>query len=221
MGRFHVPIKYSKAVHALIETLESYGQPVGATDLIITGKNQDALMGMFELNGVQGEGYDRAAAQFAFRMSEMQKVSWQGWLGEKMMVCTNLLIQGGQKLLQHKHTIGLKLRELLDYGVKKILGLREELRNTRNRLKNTNLSVDGAKAHIIDMVRQDVLPQNKVRYVADTYFQAAPGGEAAPEVRHNFGNAWGLVNTVTRAFRDLGPNALIDRTAALANYWRF
>jgi hypothetical protein len=217
MGSRHVPIKYAYAVSTLVNTLENYGQNVGQTDLVITGKNQDALVGMFELNGLHGEGNDQAIAQFAFRMSEMQKTSFKAWMGEKMMVCTNLVVLGGQKLVQHMHTAGLRLKEMLAWGVERILALKGRFDKISNKLKGTYLSKSDASYCIIDMMRKNILPSSKIRTVTESYWE--PKG--APEIAENRDNAYGLYQAVTRAFRNMSPEPLIERTAALGNYWGF
>jgi hypothetical protein len=177
------------------------------------------MMAMCELSGEIGEDADeRRVQEFLIRMSEMEECSFQGWLGSKMMVCTNLLIAGGQKLIKHMHTAGLKLKELLKLGIAKVLEYQERIKNRIASLKNWSLeNEETACAHIVEMVKRDIIPQNKTKEVINTYFEPKRDwADCIPDT------AYALYNAVTRAFRNPRSSMVqLDRTAALGAYWGF
>lgn len=133
-----------------------------------------------------------------------------------MFVCDNMMLSGDVTLLKQKHTWGYSLRNLVERGLSLWQNKRERFIGNVERLVNTPITDDQARALLAKGLYDGVTTFQTFKIAYDLYFTKAViqpelFADCAPRT------AWGLHNAFTRALKESTPNAAFNTNIALGN----
>jgi len=117
-----------------------------------------------------------------------------------VFVCDNLALSGDLIALQKRNTTGLDLPAAMSDGFDRYLVHTHALNQQIVELRRYLLSTAEAKARILDLFAERVLPMRLFHYVTRNYFNPTA---AMPDCQPR--TAWGLHNACTRALKLLTP----------------
>jgi hypothetical protein len=154
-------------------------------------------------------------AALGLRTSNDQSLSTEIVAGARVLVCDNLAFSGEVVVMRRKHTPKFTLHGdlavAMDRYQEHLLGFKRHLEN----LRNVSLADEEAQAMIFQAFDRDILPLRLFPTVAATYFH--PKEEMADvEPR----SAWGLMNAMTRAVKQLAPAPAFHATARLGKFFK-
>jgi hypothetical protein len=133
-------------------------------------------------------------------------------VGMRVFVCDNLAFSGDIIALRRKHTSGLNLPVEIAGALDRYQEGTAVMRASVLRLQETPLTDPQAKAIVLDVLRQELVPVRLIKPVAERYFQAADP-DVAPRT------LWGLHNAFTRELKALRPAPAFQATTALGRFF--
>jgi hypothetical protein len=170
------------------------------------------LFGVLELeipstNGGSGRDYHFA---MGIRTANDRSFATQLAVGARVFVCSNLAFSGDLIAMNRKHTVKFDLNADLSRAVDRY---QEHLATFGGRfeaLRSFSLSDVEARSMICLAFYQEILPIRLLHTVAETYFNPP---DTMPDVQPR--SAWGLMNTMTRAVKQLSPASAFQATSRL------
>lgn len=217
-GKRHKPIKFDLLVDAFTAELAKNGADVTNQEFSL-GNEGAKLLGVMEFNKPNLVSMEGVSPAFGFRASYNQTFAMKGVAGGRVWVCDNTLMSGTEIVLQRKQTTGVVLEVVVAEAVSRIFTQYADLNAMVERLSNTALTDNEAKALMLDAFvgREPVMPVRVMPEVAWWFTQAGPEGEA-PDCEPR--TAYGLHNAFTRTVKTLAtPNARFEAARAVSAYF--
>jgi hypothetical protein len=212
-----MPIPHSTLVELVELKLETFGYQIKTAEFAIQDGKLDGktlcgakLFAAFILKHCR----DEYAFALGLRASNDKSMAIEMVAGARVFVCDNMALCGEADLLWRKHTSGLDrytLRQAVGNGVQKAIGRFAGFEMGVNRLKESFITDDQAKANIFDAVVKGVIPQNFLPKVGQAYFEP-PHTEFEPR------NMWSLQNAYTEVIKNeyaAKPHLAIDAAQAV------
>ena len=170
------------------------------------------LFGVLELvvpgtNG--GSGIDYGFAM-GIRTANDRSFATQLAVGARVFVCSNLAFSGDLIAMNRKHTAKFDLNADLSRAVDRYQTHLATFGGRFEALRSFPLSDIEARSMICLAFYQEILPIRLLHTVAETYFNPP---DTMPDVQPR--SAWGLMNTMTRAVKQLSPASAFLATTRL------
>ncbi len=170
------------------------------------------LFGILELvvpstNGCSGQDY---AFAMGMRTANDRSFATQLAVGARVFVCANLSFSGDLIAMNRKHTAKFDLNADLSPAVDRFQTHLTTFGDKFDRLRTFNLSDTDARSLICLAFYEEILPVRLLHTVTKTYFE--PGPEMA-DVQPR--TAWGLMNAMTRAVKQLSAASAFRATTQL------
>lgn len=207
-GPQHRPVSHYEAVLMLLEELDRRGLDVYDMELTTCGD--------VEVDGIKYTDTDlfgkimftqkkhNELAVFGFRHSNRRRLSFRGVGGKHVIVCTNLVLSGDVIVMKRKHTTGFDLSFEIAQAVDVYLNKQELFEQACDDLRNRDTNDREVRSVLYQMFEQRYLPNRLFHPLSDLYFRdsrARP--DLYPEMVENQGNAYGVMQGITRSIRDL------------------
>jgi hypothetical protein len=170
------------------------------------------LFGVLELevpgtNGCSGRDYHFA---IGIRTANDRSFATQLAVGARVFVCDNLAFSGDLIAMNRKHTARFDLNADLSRAVDRYQAHLATFGGKFDRLRSFPLSDIEARSMICLAFYQEILPIRLLHTVAETYFHPP---DTMPDVQPR--SACGLMNTMTRAVKQLSPAPAFQATSRL------
>lgn len=204
----HQPVAHYSIIQALLETLSFRHINVKRDEYAVSPDG----MRMFGVLDLETQ-YLGVSFSIGIRNANDKSMRLALTVGYRVFVCDNMAFKGDFTPVQHKHTHGLELIDVISIGVDKIQRnfdpLRDQIRNWQQR----QLSDDQAKLIIYRAFIEGRLsvPRNLTPKVHQNYFQPTVA-EFHPRT------LWSLSNAFTSAFKHLKPIPQFRATAKLGEF---
>jgi hypothetical protein len=200
----HVPLPHHELVGHLIDSLNRTGFEISAENHAIA-KNGNQYFGLFQLfKPDMGElGYTSVVG---LRNSHDKSLPAGIVAGSQVFVCDNLSFSGEFKITK-KHTA--KVRDNIDYAFYKAMGAIRELFTKQDTMylqfKQTELARRDSDHLLLELLRQDVVPQGKFKKLVEewhtpTHAEHTAGGETV----------WRMFNAVTESLKSDADVAIVE-----------
>jgi hypothetical protein len=222
LGRIHKPIPHFDLVCALEEELAKIGLSVAKEDLAIANEGS-RIFGVFDLAQNETEKAliavsDRAERGLAmgFRNANDQAFALSVSAGTRVFVCDNMAFTAkGAIILHTKHTLHVNLHRVVADGMDTLVSYYGDLEKQVQRLKDTTLTAESAKAFLIDAFCKERAPL-AIKYLPRVWrwYDEGKAGEVIVYDAENKPVAvktpdceprtlWGLNNAFTRTVKEL------------------
>jgi hypothetical protein len=146
---------------------------------------------------------------FGFRHGNDRSIAIEMVCGNRVFVCDNMMFSGDSIILHRMHTKNVSLHDEVGRGITKMLDGYSNFEANIERLENTKLSDEQAKALLVDaFMKVRVLAPKYLRHVFEWYFR---NYEQAPDCAPR--TAYGLINAFTRTLRDEVKSPVVKYTA--------
>lgn len=205
MGRRHYPVSHKDLVAATRVELEKVGLEPYKEQYAVS-KNGLKLFATWDLAPTTDKGLvlipervrgDRGLA-FGFRHGNDQSMAIEMVCGSRVFVCDNMAFSGDSIILHRMHTKNVHLRDEVGRGITKMLDGYSNFEANMERLENSPLTEEQAKALLIDaFMKIKVLAPKYLRPTFEWYFRKY---EQAPDCAPR--TAYGLLNAFTRTLKD-------------------
>jgi hypothetical protein len=204
----HQPVSHFSIVQALIETLEFRHIGVKRDEYAVSPDG----MRMFGVLDLETE-FQSVSFSIGIRNANDKSMRLALTVGYRVFVCDNMAFKGDFTPVQHKHTRGLELIDVISIGVDKIQRNFEPLRTQITTWKTRQVTDDWAKLTIYRAFVEGNLdvPRHLMHKVHQNYFEPAHEEFRARTM-------WSLSNAFTSSFKALKPISQFRATAKLGEF---
>lgn len=217
IGRFHQPVGFGDFLELVKHRLDRSGIQVTAEEYVTTADNQT----FFGAMSINVDGFDRDGVELTLgiRGSHNQKVPRGICLGNRVIVCSNLMFNGDLANMSTKQTTNIwsRLPAMTDRAVAALPAMAERESHRIDSYKLFEMKPRWGDAALVEMHRRDAMSGAQLARAIDewdnpTYEEHAEDGFTA----------WRLLNAVTEAQKPSGSNCNMDtvrqRTAVAAGF---
>jgi hypothetical protein len=209
-GPVHQPVPHKVLVGAIADAAMARGFQIRHQQFAL-GRQGQRLFGVMDL--LPPEGIEQPADRgfsIGFRNSTDESLSIRMVAGCKVLVCDNLALSGDLIALNRRNTTGLDLPSAMAEAFDRYLLHAASLNEHIVELQRQPLSDAEAKARVVDIFVEKVMPLRLFNRVLRTYFHP-PDDATDCQPR----TAWGLHNACTRALKTLRPAPRFMASVAL------
>lgn len=200
------PVRHAELVSVIRDQLETRGLAI-REEAYAVQRGGALLFGVLDL--AWRENGDFAAA-LGLRTANDKSMSIQIAVGMRVFVCDNLVFAGDLIALKRKHTAGLDLPREIGGAIGRYQEGTVALERGIDRLRGTEIPDQTAKAMIVDVFAQAILPVRFFRPAVDLYFDPPNDAhDVAPRT------LWGLHNAMTRQVQQMSPGPAFQATVQL------
>jgi hypothetical protein len=194
MGRFHQPVPFGSFLDLVKHRLERAGIEVTHEEYVTTADNQ-TFFGQMTIN-VGGVELDGAELTLGIRGSHNQKVPRGICLGNRVIVCSNLMFNGDLATMTTKQTTNVmrRLPAMVDSAVSRIPDAARNERNRQDAYRQFEMRPRWGDAALVEMHRRGAMSGAQLTRAINEWDQ--PSHEEHAEDGFN---AWRLLNAVTEA----------------------
>jgi hypothetical protein len=223
MGRRHYPVAHKDLVLATRQELKKVGLEPYKEQYAVS-KNGLKLFATWDLTVEPScqiqlparVSKDRGMA-FGFRHGNDQSMAIEMVCGSRVFVCDNMAFSGDSIILHRMHTKNVSLHDEVARGVTTMLDGYSNFEANMERLENTELTEERAKALLLDaFMKIHVLAPKYLRPTFEWYFRKyEQAADCAPRT------AYGLLNAFTRTLKDevKSPTVRYQATARVGRFF--
>lgn len=204
----HQPISHYGMIEILLETL-GFRQLIVKRDEYAVSPDGMRMFGVLDLENE----YRGVSFSIGVRNSNDKTMRLALTVGYRVFVCDNMAFKGDFTPVQHKHTSGLELADVISVGVDQIQRNFDPLKRQILDWQERQITDDFAKLIIYRAFVEGGLeaPKGLIKNVHRNYFEPA---------REEFGprTLWSLSNAFTSTFKQLKPIPQFRATARLGEF---
>lgn len=224
LGPRHYPVSHKDLVEATRYELEKVGLEPYKEQYAVSNEGAK-LFATWDLAPTEEKGLvlipERAKSErglaFGFRHGNDRSLAIEMVCGSRVFVCDNMAFSGDSVILHRMHTKNVHLRDEVGRGITRMLDGYTNFEANIDRIENTKLTDEQAKALLIDaFMKIKVLAPKYLRPTFEWYFR---NFEQAPDCAPR--SAYGLLNAFTRTLKDevKSPTVRYEATAKVGRFF--
>jgi len=217
LGRFHQPVGFGDYLELVKHRLDRSGIRV-LHEEYVTEKDRQTFFGMMQID-LEGFSIDGVELTLGIRGSHNQKVPRGICLGNRVIVCSNLMFNGDLANVSTKQTTNVwsRLPAMVDQAVARIPQMAEREAARVEHYKGYELKPRWGDAALVEIHRRGALSGAQLARAIDQW--DTPKHAEHAEDGHS---AWRLLNAVTEAVKPQGDNCNMEtirqRTAVASGF---
>jgi hypothetical protein len=169
---------------------------------------------LFAVLDLATEESNECCAAMGIRTANDRSMALEIAVGMRVFVCDNLAFSGDLIALRRKHTAQFDLSADISRAVDRYLAHLTVFNRALDELRERKLPDDQAKLLIFEAFAAELLPVRFFPTVTETYFRPRPEMiDVQPRT------AWGLMNAMTRAVKQMAPAPAFSATTRLGKFF--
>lgn len=212
MGRHHKPIPHFEVVEALYESFPKFDLEPEEDGWAVSG-DLGKLFGVVRFR--RQTAIAATKLLLGIRTSTDESIALQGVAGAHVFVCDNMAFSGQEFIFKRKSTTHAVLTEIIYEGMVEFGNATMSMEEQFAKFERTGIEDIDASKLLVQMIRDEVIPDRYVAAGARAYFNFEPEHvDVAPRT------IWGLFNAMTRGLRKVPVNAKLSHTQAVTRFLR-